>query len=78
MFFIGREGLIGGETCPREGECRGDPPGSIEVMVGQGILANHYVRTAWAGRPYGVVMYANVFWLSEGLIHDESSPREGM
>ena len=36
------EELIDGESCPGEGECRGDPSESIEVMVGQTILANRY------------------------------------
>jgi len=46
-------------------------------MVGHGILANHYVHTAWTGHPYGEVMDTNGFWMCEGLIDGETCPREG-
>jgi len=57
------------------GECRGDPPGSTEVMVGQIILANHYVSRHGRVTPtWRLRCKRNVG--SEGLIDDESCPRE--
>ena len=46
-------------------------------MVGQRILANYYVRTAWTGRPYSVVDGRRWIVVRKGLIDGEACPREG-
>ena len=68
MMMCDCEGLIDGEVCPRKGECRGDPSGSIEVMSGK--EPSRTITSAGHGR------VAPTPWLQR-LIGDEACAREG-